>query len=296
MYNHSSILLLVDSYPNYQLGIEIMAGDTKEVKELKTQNLIKSNSPFISMITGEKKGEMESEIIYDTDTQIKQTQNRLWKALKRRYQYDSNLEPGQNFLKSHVNSKIPLVILYVDLVGSTNLSMTIPVDKLVTIIRAFTYEMSSTVYRYGGFVLKYVGDAVIAFFPSLTNKFIVCDRAVRCGISMLTIIKNGLNPILNQYDYPDLSAKIGIDEGENIIVQYGHDEKSPLDILSYCMSVSAKMTSLTKSNNITIGDDVYVRLHPELRQNFVRVNYSAREWNYVSKRTGELYKLYTLKQ
>jgi class 3 adenylate cyclase len=181
-------------------------------------------------------------------------------------------------------------------VGSTNLSMTIPVDKLVTIIRAFTYEMSLAVYRYGGFVLKYVGDAVIAFFPSLSNKYIVCDRAVRCGISMLAIIKNGLNPILNQYDYPDLSAKIGIDEGENIIVQYGHDESSTLDIISYCMSVSAKMTSLTKSNNITVGDDVYVRLHPELRQKFVRVNYSAREWNYVSKRTGELYKLYTLKQ
>jgi class 3 adenylate cyclase len=91
-----------------------------------------------------------------------------------------------------------------------------------------------------------------------------------------------------------LSAKIGIDEGENIIVQYGRDETS-LDILGYCMSVSSKMTSLTKSNNITIGDDVYVRLHPELRQKFVKVNYSAREWNYVSKRTGELYKLYTLK-
>ena len=248
------------------------------------------------MITGENKGKLETEIIYDTDIQIKEIQNRIWKALKRRYQYDSNLESGQNFLKNYVNSKIPLVILYVDLVGSTNLSMTIPVDKLVTIIRAFTYEMSLAVYRYGGFVLKYVGDAVIAFFPSLSNKYIACDRAVRCGISMLAIIKNGLNPILNQYDYPDLSAKIGIDEGENIIVQYGHDESSTLDIISYCMSVSAKMTSLTKSNNITVGDDVYVRLHPELRQKFVRVNYSAREWNYVSKRTGELYKLYTLKQ
>ena len=273
-----------------------MTTGNEQVDKFKSKNLNKSRSPFISMITGENKRELESEIIYDTDTQIKQTQNRIWKALKRSYQYDSNLESGQNFLKNHVNSKIPLVILYVDLVGSTNLSMTIPVDKLVTIIRAFTYEMSLAVYRYGGFVLKYVGDAVIAFFPSLSNKYVVCDRAVRCGISMLTIIKNGLNPILNQYDYPDLSAKIGIDEGENIIVQYGHDDKSPLDIISYCMSVSAKMTSMTKSNNITIGDDVYVRLHPELRQKFVRVNYNAREWNYVSKRTGELYKLYTLKE
>jgi len=122
-----------------------MTTGNEQVHKFKSKNLNKSRSPFISMITGENKGELESEIIYDTDTQIKQTQNRIWKALKRSYQYDSNLESGQNYLKNHVNSKIPLVILYVDLVGSTNLSMTIPVDKLVTIIRAFTYEMSLAV-------------------------------------------------------------------------------------------------------------------------------------------------------
>jgi adenylate cyclase len=46
-------------------------------------------------------------------------------------------------LKNHINSKIPLVIMYVDLVGSTKRNMTLPVDNLVSIIRAFTYEMSS---------------------------------------------------------------------------------------------------------------------------------------------------------
>ena len=269
-----------------------MTRNNKEVDEVKTQNVTK-RSPFISMITGEKKSQLESEVIYDTDTQIKQTQDRFWKALKRRYQYDSNIEPGQNFLKKHVNSKIPLVILYVDLVGSTNLSMTIPVDKLVTIIRAFTYEMSSTVYRYGGFVLKYVGDAVIAFFPSLSNKFVVCDRAVRCGISMLAIIKNGLNPILNQYDYPDLSAKIGIDEGENIIVQYGHDQNSPLDILSYCMSVSAKMTSLTGPNKITVGNNVYKLLHHTLRLKFHKMKIIKETgWKYIDLENNLPYQVY----
>ena len=34
---------------------------------------------------------------------------------------------------------------------------------------------------------------------------------------MITVIKNGINPILSQYDYPDLGVKIGIDEGENVI-------------------------------------------------------------------------------
>jgi hypothetical protein len=43
------------------------------------------------------------------------------------------------------NSKIPPVIMYADLVGSTNTSMTLPVEKMVTIIPAFTYEFSSII-------------------------------------------------------------------------------------------------------------------------------------------------------
>jgi len=230
----------------------------------------------------------------DVDTLINKTQKRLWKALKRRYQYDSNLAPAQEYLRKYVNSKIPLAILYVDLVGSTQMSMTISVDKLVTIIRAFSYEMTCLANAFGGFVLKYVGDAVISFFPSGYNKYLACDKAVRCGISMLSIIKNGLNPILNQYDYPELEVKIGIDEGENIIVQYGHDKNSPLDVLGYCMSVSAKMTSITEPNNITIGEDVFCKLHPELRERFIEVKYKVEDWKYVSKQTGHLYKIYSM--
>jgi len=39
----------------------------------------------------------------------------------------------------------------------------------------------------------------------------------------LSVIKNGINPILNQYDYPELSLKIGTDEGENVVVLYGQE-------------------------------------------------------------------------
>ena len=35
----------------------------------------------------------------DVDTLINKTQKRLWKALKRRYQYDSNLAPAQEYLR-----------------------------------------------------------------------------------------------------------------------------------------------------------------------------------------------------
>jgi class 3 adenylate cyclase len=83
---------------------------------------------------------------------------------------------------------------------------------------------------------------------------------------MITVIKNGINPILSQYDYPDLGVKIGIDEGENVIVQYGNDRSSLIDILGYSMSITAKITALTNPNRITIGKDVFNILHPELRK------------------------------
>jgi adenylate cyclase len=77
------------------------------------------------------------------------------------------------------------------------MSMNLPVDKLVTIITAFSREISSVVESYDGYVLKYVGDAVIAFFPSIFNKYLVCDRSFECAESIINVIKNGINPILD---------------------------------------------------------------------------------------------------
>jgi adenylate cyclase len=230
----------------------------------------------------------------DSETLVSQTQDRLWRALKRRFQYDTSVQPGQEYLLNHVSSKIPLVILYADLVGSTNMSMTLPVDKLVTIIRAFTYEMSSVVYNHEGYVLKFVGDAIIAFFPASYNALLACDRAVQCARSMLTVVKNGINPILNQYDYPELNVKIGMDEGENVIVQYGHDKSSQIDILGYCMSIAAKITSLSGPNRISVGEDVHKMLHPSIMSKFREVKFSLDEWKYTDRQTGQLYKVYML--
>jgi len=202
---------------------------------------------------------------------------------------------GQDFLRKHVSSKISLVIMFVDLVGSTKMSMTLPADKLVTIIRAFSHEMSSVVESYDGFVLKYVGDAVIAFFPSGFNKYLTCDKAVRCAESMITVVTTGLNPISSKYDYPALKLKIGIDEGENVVVQYGYDRSSQIDILGYTMNVTAKITSITGPNKISVGENVYKLLHPNTQERFELVSNLGDDWKYVAPDMGEIYKVYTSK-
>jgi adenylate cyclase len=58
------------------------------------------------------------------------------------------------------------------------MSMTLPAEKLVTIIRAFSHELSTVIESYERYVLKYVGDAVIAFFPYGFNRYLTCDKSV----------------------------------------------------------------------------------------------------------------------
>lgn len=51
--------------------------------------------------------------------------------------------------------------MFVDLVGSTDMSMTLSVERPATIVTAFSHEVSSVIEGYDGYVLKYVGDVAI---------------------------------------------------------------------------------------------------------------------------------------
>ena len=262
--------------------------DEKRIKEINRRMIDR-------LIESDSSGIKDAERLNDLQSLFEQTQGRLSDALTERYQYNTSIKRGQDFLLNHVSSKVSLVILYADLVGSTDMSMTLPPDKLVTIIRAFSYEMSSVVKSYHGYVLKYVGDAIIAFFPAGFNKYLVCDDTVNCAVSMINVLTNGLNPILIKDDFPQLSVKIGITVGENIVVQYGYDRSSQLDLLGYSLNVAAKITSLTPANKISVGENVYKLLHPELQSKFHNLsNINLSGWRYINHQTGEIYKVYVL--
>ena len=233
--------------------------------------------------------------LFDIQTLLTQRKDRFGDALTEKYHYDSSIKRGQDFLLKHVNSKVELVVMYADLVGSTKMSMTLPAEKMVTIIHAFSYELASVIESHNGYVLKFSGDAVISFFPSSFNKLLVCDKSVQCGRSIIEIIRKGLNPVLKKNNYPELAVKIGIDDGENIVVQYGNDKSSPIDVLGYCMNVTSKITSLTAPNKVSIGENVFKLLHPRTQPSFIHVSTDKMNWKYINKENGNLYKFYTLR-
>ena len=119
---------------------------------------------------------------------------------------------------------------------------------------------------------------------------------------MIRVVQEGINPILNQYDYPEIRLRIGIDVGENAVVQYGWDvydldnkqivKKQHLDILGYTISIAAKIKALARPDQIIVGQLVYDMLDSKQKSTFNILLISSDIWNYISSNTGDIYRLY----
>ena len=230
----------------------------------------------------------------DSETMILETQKRVWAALKKGYEYSGLIDESNAFLRKNVFSKLDMVVLYVDLVGSTTMTLEMPPEKIAIIISSFSQEMAAVIRQHHGYVLKFVGDAVIGYFVG--EGMHPGNNAVNCAKSMISIIQKGINPILNQYDYPDLMVKIGVDFGQNIVVRYGSDVKnSHVDLMGPAMNIAAKIQNMAKPNQILIGKDVFESLHPSFQKDFKLIEWSKDEWKYRSRITGETYNVYEFK-
>ena len=177
--------------------------------------------------------------------------------------------------------------------------------------------MSLIVKEFGGFVLKYVGDAVLAFFVVSSSQSQVkgkCTRVINCARCMLQVADNGINPILNQYNCPAMNLRIGIDIGENAIIQSGWDihpnmmdveedsdnniikkeqisiKKPVYDILGYSTSIAVKMTTLANPNHMVIGQLIYDVLDDSQKSLFQQLDISPTIWEYINNTIrGKIY-------
>jgi len=219
---------------------------------------------------------------------------RLLKEPNKRKYFSSNIESSDVFLHSHTHSKANLVILYADLEGSTHMSTVLELRDLTAILQIFVQEMSVTAIKNHGYILKYVGDAVIVYFPIIDNNFsLASNNAISCAMNMVLIVEQGINPVLEEFGFPKLQIKIGIDSGENAIVEYAFSIKSShVDIIGYPMNIAAKITSLAKPNHISIGINTYRRLDSRVEQRLRKLGMENVE--YIDYQTGDAYSILSL--
>jgi len=268
----------------------IETGNDKE-SETEPEYQKPSTTNIVDMMLGKS-----STKTLDSETMILETQKRIWKAIKQGgAEYYGIISESDEFLREHVNEKIPMAVMFVDLVGSTDMSLSLPEEKVAMIVSSFAQEMAISVKQHNGYTLKFVGDAVIGYFIH-KSALMASDNAISCAQNMIKIIEDGINPILNNYDYPDLYIKIGIDYGESMVMRYGMDKaRAHVDLLGPVLNIAAKVQNKAKPQQIMIGEDIYKKIHPTTQKNFELKVWDEDSWNYRNRLTGKLYPVYASK-
>lgn len=318
---HQTIINLFDSgipRENIALQLDIDLEEVEEViKNLNEKIDLESSNRLISNSKVNDISVFHVDALIDIQKIISVSQSSMWKALRSDPIFTAPFEETQEILNGYHSEKIKLIILNIDIVGSTKLSMNLPIERVSKIIQTFTQEMTKIIRLYGGFVLKYIGDGIIGFFNvSSDHLYMLCINAINCARTMIKVINQGFNPLFSQYDYPEIGVRIGIDYGENVIAKYYPyvdnvkdlslydykpiqknsetiSKKKPVyDILGYTISIATKMTAHAKVNHIIVGQLIYDILSKEEQEYFSIVQINPENWNYISDETGSIYKLY----
>src|ERR671932_1081981 len=226
---------------------------------------------------------------------FKQTRSRVAKTLKEGIQVNMSTQGSKKLLRSHVNRKTNLVIMFVDINNSTEMSLSLTEKKFALIVQTFAQEISIAVLGYGGYVFKYEGDAVIALFPAKHNRLKACKNALNCSRAILEIIGKILNPAFKANELYEITVRIGLAYGHALVVLYGKNPaKSHLDILGSGISLASKIASIAKPNQVLVGEHVYNILKSSIASSsFKEVNLDPAKWKYLSRSDPEsLYRVY----
>ncbi len=195
---------------------------------------------------------------------------------------------SNRFLSLWPENEINTAVLYVDIVGSTKIATSLSSEELSGLIKVFSEEMAVVVSKHAGFVLKYAGDAVIAFFPELKDFGNMAENAVRCARSMNMLVNHSLNPMFASFGLPKINVRIGIDVGKNRIVVLGSEP----DLIGHSITIASKILPLAQPNQMTIGEETYKMLSQEMAVQFMKIDPQDKRWNYNHPTTGKIYPIY----
>jgi adenylate cyclase len=226
---------------------------------------------------------------------IKNIQIRVERTLEQGPPIDLSTLKCQQYLRRHINNKTKLVVLCVDLVGSTRLTLSLTPRELISIINIFSTEMSMIISGYGGYVLKYVGDAVIGIFPADFDAQKACLNSLNCAKTMLKVLTQVINPVFYN-KLPLIEIKIGVDLGESMVVLYGKNvDIAHIDIIGSGISIAAKITTLAKPNQILISENIFETVFEVIKDlSLKKLDIDKKTWDYNNIKTNKILNVYVL--
>ncbi|KAO03556.1 adenylate cyclase [Mycobacterium tuberculosis variant bovis B2 7505] len=130
-----------------------------------------------------------------------------------------------------------VAVLFVDLVGSTQLAATRPPAEVVQLLNEFFRVVVETVARHGGFVNKFQGDAALAIFGAPIEH----PDGAGAALSAARELHDELIPVLGSAEFG-----IGVSAGRAIAGHIGAQARFEYTVIGDPVNEAARLTELAK--------------------------------------------------
>lgn len=185
---------------------------------------------------------------------------------------------SEEFKNKTMKSAENLVFMSVDIVNSTGRSKKLNIEDNTITNLLFLKEIEEIINRHEGKVVKFVGDGLIAYFPShnLSDKV---DNSIDCAITIKTFVEKYINKFLTEKDITRLKFRIGINYGEGCIVNINEQD----DIYGHALNITYKIQECAEVNQIVIGSKSNQKVNSHWRGKLEKI-----EYDYKKEKTPEL--------
>ncbi|MGL5059325.1 MAG: response regulator [Microcoleus sp.] len=160
-------------------------------------------------------------------------------------------------LGNHVSKR--MAVMFSDIRSFTSLSETMTPQENFDFVNAYLREVSPKIREHHGFIVKYLGDGMMAVFPN------GADDAVQGGIAKLQQVQQ-YNASRAQSGYQPIQVGVGVHFGHMMVGIVGEEERMQGDAFSDNVNLAARLESLTKIYGVSlvISEEVLANLsHPE---------------------------------
>jgi len=156
-------------------------------------------------------------------------------------------------LGTHVDKEMS--VLFADIRDFTRLSENMTPQENFDFINTYLSRMEPIIDVHQGFVDKYIGDAIMALFPS------TADSAVQAAIGMLEAL-GGYNLQRIEAGEEPIRIGIGVNTGALMLGTVGGKNRMDGTVISDTVNLASRVESLTKGYrvNLLITEQTYLEL------------------------------------
>jgi adenylate cyclase len=175
---------------------------------------------------------------------------------------------------SSLNKRTDITVLFSDIRGFTTLSEKLLPEQVVALLNPYLEAMTEIIYRNGGTVDKYEGDAIMAFYGEPVNYPDHALRAVRTAVEMhISLVELRKRWLAEKILPPEVNFQIGIglNSGQAFVGLLGSEQRINYTVIGDNVNLSARLQDLTKTYKwpILISEATQQQVKDEFETEFV---------------------------